>query len=216
MSIPISVTTFIMFTDCMIYWIHRGLHIPFLYKRLHKTHHLWKVPTPFASHAFNPVDGFLQSIPYHIYVFLFPMHKYVYLFMFVFVNFWTVSIHDGDFRVPSLLKRFVNGSAHHTDHHLYYNYNYGQFVRNCHYFWKKLLQSHSYNEWNYVNFHSSPCGTGLEALSETRQHLKMIRHLTSCWDQAVAEDVLLKGRTAQNELYKTLSFKTTTFQNRSL
>ncbi len=128
MSIPISVTTFILFTDCLIYWIHRGLHIPFLYKRLHKTHHLWKVPTPFASHAFNPVDGFLQSIPYHIYVFLFPMHKYVFLFMFVFVNFWTVSIHDGDFRVPSLLKTFVNGSAHHTDHHLYYNYNYGQFV----------------------------------------------------------------------------------------
>lgn len=128
LSIPISVTAFILFTDCLIYWIHRGLHIPFLYKRLHKTHHLWKVPTPFASHAFNPVDGFLQSIPYHIYVFLFPMHKYVFLFMFVFVNFWTVSIHDGDFRVPSLLKTFVNGSAHHTDHHLYYNYNYGQFV----------------------------------------------------------------------------------------
>jgi len=55
------------------------------------------------------------------------MHKLVYLTMFVLVNFWTVSIHDGDFRVPRLLKRVVNGAAHHTDHHLFYNYNYGQF-----------------------------------------------------------------------------------------
>jgi len=55
------------------------------------------------------------------------MHKLVYLAMFVIVNFWTVSIHDGDFRVPKLLKSAINGSAHHTDHHLFYNYNYGQF-----------------------------------------------------------------------------------------
>lgn len=87
----------------------------------------WKVPTPFASHAFHPIDGFLQSCPYHIYPFLFPLHKVTYLFLFVFVNLWTVSIHDGDYRVPDLLRPYVNGSAHHTDHHLFYNYNYGQF-----------------------------------------------------------------------------------------
>lgn len=86
-----------------------------------------QIPTPFASHAFHPVDGFLQSVPYHLYVFLFPMHKFTYLLLFVFVNIWTVSIHDGDYRVPELLKPFINGSAHHTDHHVYYNYNYGQY-----------------------------------------------------------------------------------------
>lgn len=50
-----------------------------------------------------------------------------YLGLFLFVNVWTISIHDGDFRVPDSLKPMVNGSAHHTDHHLFYNYNYGQF-----------------------------------------------------------------------------------------
>ena len=110
-----------------IYWIHRWLHHPSIYRYIHKTHHIWKVPTPFASHAFHPVDGFLQSVPYHIYPFLFPLHKYVYLALFVFVNIWTVSIHDGDYRVPDPLKPYINGSAHHTDHHLFYNYNYGQY-----------------------------------------------------------------------------------------
>ena len=123
----LSVVLFLMFTDALIYWIHRWMHHRLIYKYLHKGHHTWKVPTPYASHAFHPIDGFLQSLPYHIYPFLFPLHKMLYLIMFVFVNLWTVSIHDGDYRVPSLLRPFINGSAHHTDHHLYYNYNYGQY-----------------------------------------------------------------------------------------
>ena len=126
-EIGCCVVLFLLFTDFLIYWIHRGLHHKSVYKYLHKTHHLWKVPTPFASHAFHPIDGFLQSCPYHIYPFLFPLHKIVYLSLFLAVNFWTVSIHDGDYRVPEVLKPIINGSAHHTDHHLLYNYNYGQF-----------------------------------------------------------------------------------------
>ncbi|XP_061165170.1 lathosterol oxidase-like [Saccostrea echinata] len=126
-SILFSIVSFILFTDACIYWIHRFLHHKLIYKYIHKDHHRWKIPTPFASHAFHPLDGFLQSCPYHIYPFLFPLHKVTYLCLFVFVNIWTVSIHDGDYRVPGLLKPLINGSAHHTDHHLFYNYNYGQF-----------------------------------------------------------------------------------------
>ncbi|KAI3382290.1 hypothetical protein SNEBB_011384 [Seison nebaliae] len=135
--IPINIITFILFTDCLIYWIHRALHHRLLYTRLHKLHHKWKVPTPYASHAFHPLDGFSQSLPYHIYPFVFPLHKWTYLGLFVFVNIWTVSIHDGDFRVPSLLRPFINGAAHHMDHHLFYNYNYGQFFT----FWDKIGSS---------------------------------------------------------------------------
>jgi len=122
-----STLTFLMFTDCLIYWTHRALHSKLLYKYLHKQHHKLLVPTPFASHAFNPIDTFVQSLPYHIYPFLFPLNKLLYIALFVFVNIWTVSIHDGDYRVPDLLQPFINGAAHHTDHHLFFNYNYGQF-----------------------------------------------------------------------------------------
>ncbi|XP_013789452.1 lathosterol oxidase-like [Limulus polyphemus] len=123
-----SVIAFLMFTDCLIYWIHRGLHHKLVYKHIHKPHHKWKIPTPFASHAFHPLDGFLQSVPYHLYVFLFPMNKYVYLVLYIAVNIWTVSIHDGNYKVPAVLKPVINGSAHHMDHHVFYNYNYGQYL----------------------------------------------------------------------------------------
>lgn len=83
---------FICFTDYFIYWIHRGLHHPRVYKTLHKPHHRWIMPTPFASHAFHPLDGFAQSLPYHVFPFLFPLQKFAYVALFIFVNFWTIMI----------------------------------------------------------------------------------------------------------------------------
>lgn len=120
-----QIVTFILFTDCGIYFIHRWLHIPWIYKHLHKPHHKWIVCTPFASHAFHPADGFAQSLPYHIYPLLFPLHKVLYLGLFAGVNFWTVMIHDGQYLSNDPV---VNGTACHTVHHLYFNYNYGQFT----------------------------------------------------------------------------------------
>jgi len=123
---------FIVFTDALIYWIHRGLHtIPFLYKYVHGKHHVFTCPTPFASHAFHPVDGFLQGIPYHLFVFIFPLNKYAYLVLFLFVNVWTISIHDGISAVPG---DWLNGAAHHTEHHTKFKYNYGQYFT----FWDKV------------------------------------------------------------------------------
>ena len=138
--LAVSVVTFLMFTDCLIYWIHRGLHHRFFYKPLHKSHHQLKVPTPFASHAFNPLDSFAQGVPYHIYPFIFPLHKYVFIALFIFVNMWSVSIHDADYRVPDLLKPFINGTAHHNDHHNFYYYNYGQFFT----LWDRIGGSYRY------------------------------------------------------------------------
>ncbi|KAF9988570.1 c-5 sterol desaturase [Mortierella antarctica] len=127
----ISVACFLLFTDFGIYWIHRLLHHPLVYKRLHKPHHKWIVPTPFSSHAFHFMDGYLQSCPYHVFVFLMPMNKYIYLLMFGLVNLWSVLIHDGEYLVDS---EVVNSAAHHSVHHLYFNYNYGQYFT----FWDRF------------------------------------------------------------------------------
>ncbi|KAF8313591.1 hypothetical protein DL93DRAFT_1148595 [Clavulina sp. PMI_390] len=125
----LSVPFFLLFTDYCIYWIHRWLHLPWFYKNIHKPHHKWLIPTPFASHAFHPVDGYSQSVPYHLFVFLFPMHQHLYLALFVAINFWSIFIHDSDMLVSagSKVERFINTPAHHTLHHLYFTCNYGQY-----------------------------------------------------------------------------------------
>lgn len=121
----LQIPMFLVFTDFCIYWIHRWLHLPFFYKRLHKPHHKWIMPTPFASHAFHPLDGYAQSFPYHLFPFLFPLQKVAYVFLFVFVNFWTILIHDGEYVANNPV---INGAACHAIHHLAFNYNYGQYT----------------------------------------------------------------------------------------
>ncbi|CAG7846668.1 Lathosterol oxidase; AltName: Full=C-5 sterol desaturase; AltName: Full=Delta(7)-sterol 5-desaturase; AltName: Full=Delta(7)-sterol C5(6)-desaturase; AltName: Full=Lathosterol 5-desaturase; AltName: Full=Sterol-C5-desaturase [Serendipita indica DSM 11827] len=122
----LSVPLFLLVTDYCIYWIHRWLHHPILYKRLHKPHHKWIIPTPFASHAFHFVDGYAQSFPYHMFIMIFPLHRAVYLVLFVLVNFWSIFIHDSDMITGHALENIINGPAHHTLHHLYFTCNYGQ------------------------------------------------------------------------------------------
>ena len=118
---------FLMWNDCLVYWVHRALHHPILYKRIHKDHHKWLVPTPFASHAFHAIDGCAQALPYHLFVLFVPYPKWLYMGSFLIVNFWTISIHDALYAVPKALRPFINGAAHHTDHHLFFNYNYGLY-----------------------------------------------------------------------------------------
>ena len=52
------------------------------------------------------------------------MHIKAYLAAFVLVQIWTISIHDGLYLVNNA---YINGAAHHTIHHLEFNYNYGQY-----------------------------------------------------------------------------------------
>ena len=62
-----------------------------------------------------------------VFIFLFPLHKYLYLGLFVFVQLWTILIHDGDMISGHLLERYINSPDHHTLHHLYFTCNYGQY-----------------------------------------------------------------------------------------
>ncbi|KAH7121448.1 fatty acid hydroxylase superfamily-domain-containing protein [Dactylonectria macrodidyma] len=122
-----STLLYMLFNDIGIYWIHRLEHHPSVYKFIHKPHHKWIVPTPWAAIAFHPLDGYLQSLPYHIFVFICPMQKYLYMVLFAMVQIWTILIHDGDMITGHWLEKFVNSPAHHTLHHMYFTCNYGQY-----------------------------------------------------------------------------------------
>ncbi|XP_041650838.1 lathosterol oxidase-like isoform X3 [Cheilinus undulatus] len=94
---------------------------------------------------FLSIAGFLFFTDMCIYWIHRSMHhkniyKVVYLSLFIFVNIWTISIHDGDYRIPGPLIHLINGAAHHVDHHLYFNYNYGQYFT----LWDRLGGSYRY------------------------------------------------------------------------
>merc|ERR1711991_471377 len=74
----LSAVVFLLWSDFLIYWIHRFLHTyPNLYKHVHKEHHVWIIPTPFAACAFHPIDGWLQSVPYLVFPYVFPIQRHL-------------------------------------------------------------------------------------------------------------------------------------------
>src|SRR5262245_29792575 len=73
-----SVLIYIFVTETMIYWIHRGLHHPRIYKAIHLKHHEFRKPTPWVGVAFNPLDSWLQSVPHHLCALFMPVHIGVY------------------------------------------------------------------------------------------------------------------------------------------
>ncbi|CAF2402305.1 unnamed protein product [Rotaria sp. Silwood2] len=91
-----------------------------------------------------------MSLP-TIIIFMLEIHGYSKLYdsterFFIFVNFWTVSIHDGNYSVLKYLQPIINGAAHHNDHHQFYKYNYRQFFT----LWDRLMNTfhspHVYSE----------------------------------------------------------------------
>jgi Delta7-sterol 5-desaturase len=78
---PMHIATMVLyfsFVEIGIYWMHRTLHTnKWLYKNIHMCHHQYKKPetlTPWASIAFNPIDGMLQASPYVAVLFFVPCH----------------------------------------------------------------------------------------------------------------------------------------------
>jgi lathosterol oxidase len=124
----LSVGMILVITEIGVYWAHRILHHPVLYKHIHFYHHQFRVPSPWTSMAFHPLDSFAQALPHHLCAFLFPVHVSIYAFFIIFLQIWSTFIHE---RVSWVRWGFINYTAHHTLHHKFNKYNYGQFFTVC-------------------------------------------------------------------------------------
>lgn len=131
----------VLYLTCVeigIYWMHRTLHTnKFLYKYVHALHHKYnsaETLSPWASIAFNPLDGVLQACPYVICLFFVPCHYYTHVAMFAFTAIWATNIHDA---VPGNTEPIM-GAKYHTVHHTHYHVNFGQFFTFCDGFWGTL------------------------------------------------------------------------------
>jgi lathosterol oxidase len=126
------------FFEFGIYWMHRTLHTnKFLYKYVHALHHKYNKPltlTPWASIAFNPLDGILQACPYVIGLFIVPVHYLTHVFLLFFSGVWATNIHDAMWGNTEP----IMGSKYHTMHHTHYHCNFGQFFIFCDYIFGTL------------------------------------------------------------------------------
>jgi sterol desaturase/sphingolipid hydroxylase (fatty acid hydroxylase superfamily) len=107
------------------YWIHRALHIPFLYKHVHALHHRNINVGPWSGLSMHPVEHliFLGSVLVHFVVAAHPVHI---LFHLQYYALTAATTHTGfEGMVIKDKNRLKLGTFHHQMHHRYFECNYG-------------------------------------------------------------------------------------------
>lgn len=110
------------------YWLHRLMHVPRIFRIVHKVHHESKSPTVFTSFSFHPLEAILQFIFFPLVIVLIPLHYSVLFIVFTLMTLSAVVNHSGVEIMKSrfLLKHLI-GSSHHDLHHAKFQANFGLY-----------------------------------------------------------------------------------------
>jgi sterol desaturase/sphingolipid hydroxylase (fatty acid hydroxylase superfamily) len=139
----IATTAFIIFFhDTYFYWMHRLMHHPLLYERIHKVHHLSKDPTPWAAFAFHPSEAVLELAFVPMLIFTLPLHFSSLLILSLWQIIFNVMGHLGYEIFPRGMVRhplfkWLNTSTNHNMHHKYVRCNYGLYFN----IWDRIMNT---------------------------------------------------------------------------
>ncbi len=107
------------------YWIHRLIHIPWLFKNVHHLHHRNISVGPWSGLAMHPGEHLLYYSGILIH-FVLPSHPLHVIFHMFALNLGAVYSHSGFDKVLVRNRETIKaGSFHHQLHHKYFECNYG-------------------------------------------------------------------------------------------
>lgn len=112
--------------DYSAYWVHRVLHFKFLYKRIHRFHHYFGAPTPWAAIALNPLELMALQAAAFLAMFIIPLHPAVFACVLIYILVFNIVDHSGvdlKSRIP-----WQAPSKYHDDHHVHFHVNFGQHL----------------------------------------------------------------------------------------
>jgi len=134
------VPAMLLLHDTFFYWLHRAMHLPALFARMHRPHHDSLHPTAFAAYSFGWLEALAEALIVVAILFILPVHP------LALVVFQTVSIaynaygHCGREFYPrhvgqSRWGRWLNTSSLHAHHHRHGRGNYGLYFT----LWDRLM-----------------------------------------------------------------------------
>lgn len=107
------------------YWVHRLLHVPFIYKHVHALHHRNVNIGPWSGNSMHPIEHLLYftTLCIHWVVASHPIHL---IFHVIYQGPGASMSHTGyeDFLIKDK-RRLALGTFYHQLHHRYYECNYG-------------------------------------------------------------------------------------------
>ncbi len=134
-----SVLAVILIHDTYLYWMHRFMHIPAIYKRVHLVHHMSYSPTPFTIYSFHPLEAVLEALIIPIAAFIVPLHFYSLIVFSLYSVLFNVIGHLGHelygkrFEKSGLFE-VMTTTTHHDLHHHQAGSNFGFYFR----FWDRF------------------------------------------------------------------------------
>lgn len=127
-----SIFIMIFMHDTYFYWMHRALHWRWIYRYVHKLHHRTKMPTPWTSFAFHPLEALLEVSIVPLVVFTLPAHPLAISIFLLYMTIINVFGHLGyelfsRWYVTHWFTHISNTATHHDMHHRYGRGNYSLY-----------------------------------------------------------------------------------------
>jgi len=116
---------YIFVEDVTHYWLHRALHIPYLYKWIHKVHHQFASPFGLSAAFSHPLEVLILAVPTFLGPLLIRPHYLTFYTWVLFRQLDAVSTHSG-YDLPNILNLvpFYGGTSSHDFHHKSFIFNY--------------------------------------------------------------------------------------------
>ncbi|XP_066295556.1 fatty acid hydroxylase domain-containing protein 2-like [Branchiostoma lanceolatum] len=110
----------VLMQEMGFYYGHRLVHVPYLYKRIHKRHHEFKAPMSVVAPYSHPIEHVTSNvIPLFTGPILAGCHVVTMWLWLAYLMYETTTDHSG-YHMP-----FARSPEFHDYHHAKFNYNYG-------------------------------------------------------------------------------------------
>lgn len=103
--------------DSYYYFAHRAMHSKLLFRHVHRVHHEFTNPTPFASYAFHPFEAVIELAIIGALLLVMPIHPLAVATYYVIFTALNIVSHLGFELYPAWVSRWFITSAHHNLHH---------------------------------------------------------------------------------------------------
>jgi Delta7-sterol 5-desaturase len=142
--LPVSLVIILLLHETYYYWVHRWMHNPKVFRKVHKVHHDSLAPTPWTAFSFHWWESILEALVLPLILIFIPVNIYVlgfYLLIMTIssvVNHLDIEVYPKAFMNSKFGKLFI-GATHHHHHHAEFNTNYGLYFT----FWDKWMGTES-------------------------------------------------------------------------
>jgi len=126
----ISPILYLLLQDFIFYFMHRLVHTPMMYKKIHYIHHKFRYPTSWAGRISNVIDSNLENIAFTFPALVLPINIYLWQMCLVFSSFWGNFLHDSTNKISI---PYLNDNTDHCLHHYYgeQNCNFAYYFNHC-------------------------------------------------------------------------------------